>query len=157
MVRAEVGAEEALHLMTSRRVFLTHSFRLFFPHSQLSVPDWTRWWPIIFPVPPATPTALLHHGWGTGGFKKVFDRLMATIQKHSEVDGSGGDVRVEKIIHNIYSRWTSGCGSGFWLRHDVKNNKKFSRVETSHRKSNNNNIKNNRFATWNSVIEIFGA
>lgn len=29
---------------------------------------------------------------------------MATLQKHGELDGSAGDARVEKIIHNIYSR-----------------------------------------------------
>lgn len=41
---------------------------------------------------------------GKGFKKKCLTDIMATLQKHGELDGSAGDARVEKIIHNIYSR-----------------------------------------------------
>lgn len=71
-------------------------------------------------------------------------------------------VRVEKIIHNIYNWWTSGGGSGLWFKHDVTNSSQTKRIEFGQNNSEKNKPKkqqhkNDLFAAWNSVIDIFGA
>lgn len=157
MVRAEVRAEEALHLMTSRRVFLC----LFFPHGQLSVPDWTRRWPIIFPVPPVTPTALLHHGWGTGVLQKVFDRHHGDVTEAQR----GGRVGQRCPSGEDYTQYLQLVDQRWWMwfliktwRHKLKSEKKIESGRNSSQEIKQiNNIKNNLFATWNFVSEIFGA
>lgn len=103
------------------------------------------------------PTVLLHHGSGTVGLKKVFDRHHGDDTEAQR----GGRVGQWRPSGEDYTQYLQLAEQRWWIwfliktwRHTLKSEKKH---WVGSKLNNKNNIKNNLFAAWNSVIEIFGA